>query len=102
MLTPGQGYDGKGYELRARRTWPEYPDKTQAALVELPIDMPSMFPDTIEQWTAGEWLGREECIIKQGSFLLGNHADELTVSAAFPCLLTLITALDSTTLAHTL
>lgn len=81
-----QGYDGKGYELRARRTWPEYPDKTQAALIELPIDMPSWFPETLEQWEAGEWPGREDCVIKQGSFMLGNHADELTVSPAFRCL----------------
>lgn len=83
-----QGYDGKGYELRARRTWPEYPDKTQAALIELPIDMPSWFPETLEQWEAGEWPGREDCVIKQGSFMLGNHADELTVSHAFLYLFT--------------
>ncbi|TXT12970.1 hypothetical protein VHUM_01371 [Vanrija humicola] len=74
-----EGYSGKGYELRKRRTWPEYPAETQAALVELPINMPSLFPETIEQWESGEWPGSDACVIKEDTFLIGNHADELTV-----------------------
>ncbi|KAL1412527.1 tRNA(Ser) Um(44) 2'-O-methyltransferase [Vanrija albida] len=73
-----EGYRGKGYELRARRTWPEYPAATQAALVDLPINMPSLFPETLEQWDSGEWPGSDECVIKENTFLIGNHADELT------------------------
>ncbi|WWD04198.1 hypothetical protein V865_002265 [Kwoniella europaea PYCC6329] len=73
-----EGYHGKGYELRSRRTWPTYPMKTQEALVELPIDPPSWFPDIIEEWESGLWSGKEGCIIEENTFLIGNHADELT------------------------
>jgi tRNASer (uridine44-2'-O)-methyltransferase len=79
LLTPfSQGYAGKGYELRERRTWPQYPDATRASLVELPIDMPSLFPETMEEWDAGDWPGKS--VITEGTFLIGNHSDELTVS----------------------
>ncbi|OCF42582.1 hypothetical protein I317_03567 [Kwoniella heveanensis CBS 569] len=73
-----EGYDGKGYELRSRRTWPSYPVKTQDALVELPIDPSSWFPATIEDWESGTWTGKEDCVIKEKTFLIGNHSDELT------------------------
>ena len=74
-----EGYAGKGYELRARRTWPTYPPATQANLVELPIDFPSWFPQTIEEWDSGAWPGMDECAIKEGCFIIGVHADEITV-----------------------
>lgn len=80
FVTDFQGYTGKGYELRERRTWPQYPDATRRSLVELPINMPSWFPETIEEWETGQWPGRESCVVKDDSFILGNHADELTVS----------------------
>ncbi|ORX37646.1 hypothetical protein BD324DRAFT_389608 [Kockovaella imperatae] len=73
-----EGYSGKGYELRARRTWPLYPPETRSALVELPIDFPSWFPQTVEEWTAGSWPGRDSCAIVSDCFVIGNHADEIT------------------------
>ncbi|WWC73653.1 uncharacterized protein I206_107625 [Kwoniella pini CBS 10737] len=73
-----EGYNGKGYELRSRRTWPLYPLKTQEALIELPIDPPSWFPDTIEEWQSGIWPNKPKDLIGENSFLIGNHADELT------------------------
>jgi tRNASer (uridine44-2'-O)-methyltransferase len=76
-----QGYLGKGYELRARRTWPLYPPKTQAALIETPLDPPSWFPDTVEEWQTGSWPSKANCVVDDDTFLIGNHADELTVSA---------------------
>lgn len=79
-----QGYHGKGYELRARRTWPLYPARTQAALVEAPLDPPSWFPSSISEWTSGDWSSKAACVIEGNSFLIGNHADELTVSPC-PC-----------------
>jgi tRNASer (uridine44-2'-O)-methyltransferase len=75
-----QGYQGKGIELRERRTWPTYPPETRAALVEQGIDPPSWFPDTLDEWIAGDWNGRDQCPIQEGMFLIGNHADEMTVS----------------------
>ncbi|WRT69740.1 uncharacterized protein IL334_006731 [Kwoniella shivajii] len=73
-----EGYHGKGYELRTRRTWPLYPRKTQDALIELPIDPPSWFPNTIQEWESGQWAGKEKSVIEKHTFLIGNHADELT------------------------
>lgn len=78
-----EGYHGKGYELRKRRTWPAYPPETQQNLIELPIDFPSWFPSTMAEWEAGEWEGRAECPIGDGVFMVGNHADEITVRSLF-------------------
>ncbi|WVQ78960.1 hypothetical protein IAT38_001052 [Cryptococcus sp. DSM 104549] len=77
-ILTSEGYYGKGYELRTRRTWPLYPPKTQDALVELPVDPASWFPETMDQWKSGSWPGKEACVVKEGTFLIGNHADELT------------------------
>ena len=79
-----EGYYGRGYELRARRTWPLYPPGTREALVELSIDLPGWFPSTVAEWESGSWPGRDSCAIKEGAFLIGNHADELTVSCVIP------------------
>ncbi|KAL7425199.1 tRNA(Ser) Um(44) 2'-O-methyltransferase [Cryptotrichosporon argae] len=73
-----EGYEGVGYELRQRRTWPLYPPKTRAALVERAIDMPAWFPETMDEWEAGIWPGKDACAIKDDSYLIGNHSDELT------------------------
>ncbi|WVQ95775.1 hypothetical protein IAU59_002874 [Kwoniella sp. CBS 9459] len=73
-----EGYNGKGYELRSRRTWPSYPAKTQESLVELPIDPPSWFPDTIDEWKSETWSSKGDCVIKENTFMIGNHSDELT------------------------
>jgi tRNASer (uridine44-2'-O)-methyltransferase len=34
----------------------------------------------MEEWYSGTWPSKENCVIQEGSFLIGNHADELTVS----------------------
>jgi hypothetical protein len=77
-----QGYSGKGYELRARKTWPLYPPATREALVEYPIAFPEWFPNSMEEWERGTWPGRDECPIKDDCFIIGNHADEITVRRA--------------------
>jgi tRNASer (uridine44-2'-O)-methyltransferase len=74
-----QGYAGKGYELRARKTWPNYPPSTREALVEYPIAFPDWFPASMGEWDRGEWAGRDQCPIKEGCYIIGNHADEITV-----------------------
>ena len=83
-----QGYEGIGLELRARRTWPLYPAATQAALIETPITPPEWFPQTMAEWRAGSWPSKP-AIIKDHSFLIGNHADELTASLLMIVLLVL-------------
>jgi tRNASer (uridine44-2'-O)-methyltransferase len=78
---------GKGYELRARRTWPLYPPTTRDALVELPIAFPEWFPASLDEWYSDEWVKRskEECPVKEDCFIIGNHADEITVSPSHTC-----------------
>lgn len=70
-----EGYTGIGLELRARRTWPTYPEATQAALRESTISPPDWFPANLAEWNGD----REDCPVKSGMFLIGNHADEMTV-----------------------
>lgn len=77
-----KGYKGKGIELRERRTWPGYPAPTREALVEQGIDPPKWFPNTLEEWQTGSWAGKEDCPIEEGMFLIGNHADEMTVGGS--------------------
>lgn len=47
--------------------------------MEQGIDPPKWFPETLEEWKAGSWEGKEDCPIEEGMFLIGNHADEMTV-----------------------
>lgn len=91
---------GKGYELRERRTWPLYPLETRAALVAMPIHLPLWFPESLDQWESHDWPGREDCPVKEGTFLIGNHADEITVrrSRCSTLRLTGNTALDTPSL----
>ncbi|KAI5449092.1 tRNA(Ser) Um(44) 2'-O-methyltransferase [Naganishia albida] len=73
-----EGYHGRGLELRSRKTWPNYPQQTQDALVEMPINPEKWFPASLEEWRSELWAGKEDCPIVEGSFLIGNHADEMT------------------------
>lgn len=75
-----EGYTGRGIELRERRTWPTYPEATRNSLEERGIDPPKWFPRTMSEWEKGEWEGKDECPVREGMFLIGNHADEMTVS----------------------
>ena len=34
----------------------------------------------MEGWESGEWEGKDQCPIQEGCFVIGNHADEITVS----------------------
>lgn len=103
VLLNSQGYSGTGYELRARRTWPLYPPGTRAALVEKSINFPTWFPRNIDEWNSGDWPGREVCPIKEGSFIIGNHADEITVNCTSPisrCTLMHAIAMDTALIPH--
>ncbi|KAJ9094412.1 hypothetical protein QFC21_005951 [Naganishia friedmannii] len=73
-----EGYHGKGLELRTRKTWPNYPQQTQDALIEMPINPETWFPPTLEEWRHNSWAGKKDCPIWEGMFLIGNHADEMT------------------------
>lgn len=46
----------------------------------MPINPEKWFPASLEEWCSGSWAGKENFPIVDGSFLIGNHADEMTVS----------------------
>ncbi|OXB36007.1 hypothetical protein LQV05_005557 [Cryptococcus neoformans] len=73
-----EGYIGKGYDLRPRPSWNLYPSKTKDALVKQSLDLPAWFPRTEDEWGLGSWVTREKCVIRDGTFIIGNHCDELT------------------------
>jgi len=78
-----------------------YPPQTRAALVEMAISPVSWFPASLEEWESGHWEGQKASIIAEGSFLIGNHSDELTVNqrCEFPSLLTTSQAMASSVIA---
>ncbi|KAF8318644.1 DUF1613-domain-containing protein, partial [Clavulina sp. PMI_390] len=53
------GYEGLGVDLRARKSWPHYPPRTQENLHLYAFDP------------------TEEALNELGRFIIGNHADEL-------------------------
>ena len=68
-----EGYTGEGIDLRARQSWRHYPPKTQAHLhvhalnpLDLPISSPETVPVTLSPF------------LKPGTFIIANHADELS------------------------
>lgn len=62
------GYiDGIGVDLRARKTWDDFPAATRSRLRVLAIDPTSISSrDTLPSY------------LKRDGFLIGNHSDELT------------------------
>ncbi|KAG8216643.1 hypothetical protein J3R82DRAFT_6839 [Butyriboletus roseoflavus] len=65
-----EGYQGHGIDLRARTSWGHYPEHTRAALHVHAIN-PTRYVRTVMENSAIPYL-------QSGTFLIGNHADELT------------------------
>ncbi|KAI5121345.1 hypothetical protein M0805_000653 [Coniferiporia weirii] len=65
-----EGYTGEGIDVRARTSWSHYPLDTQAHLHVHALD-----PLDLEL-TSGTL--REHPFLKHGSFVIANHADELS------------------------
>ncbi|KIJ63861.1 hypothetical protein HYDPIDRAFT_175865 [Hydnomerulius pinastri MD-312] len=64
-----EGYEGHGIDLRARTSWEHYSEATRAALHVLALDP--------TQYTLNE-PNNHVPYLKPRTFLIGNHADELT------------------------
>jgi hypothetical protein len=62
-ILTAEGYKGKGIDVRARASWAQYPDTTQAQLHVCAFD-----PTSSSSYP----------FILPGVFIIGNHADELT------------------------
>jgi tRNASer (uridine44-2'-O)-methyltransferase len=65
-----EGWSGCGFDLRARKSWGGFCEETQAVLKER-ILVPFLLGDEPEE---GDHDGR----FQEGTFIISNHADELT------------------------
>ncbi|KAG9118963.1 tRNA(Ser) Um(44) 2'-O-methyltransferase [Ceratobasidium sp. 392] len=74
------GYHGIGIDLRARKSWSNYPPKTRSCLKVAALD----FTDLEYDYTKGVFMGLPGILESNTGagedrvFLIGNHADELT------------------------
>ncbi|KAI8980663.1 DUF1613-domain-containing protein [Trametes punicea] len=65
-----EGYDGHGIDVRARTSWSHYPDATRSHLHTEALD-----PTTLVGSSTGL---QEHPYLREGVFIIANHADELT------------------------
>ena len=68
-ILTAEGYEGYGIDLRARISWSNYPESTQAQLHIHALD-----PTTGSHYNPS----KSASYFKPGVFVIGNHADELT------------------------
>ncbi|GBE77881.1 tRNA (uracil-O(2)-)-methyltransferase [Sparassis crispa] len=68
-ILTAEGYLGHGIDLRARTSWSHYPDTTQSQLHVEALD-PTIFADPA--------VSELPPYLRAGTFIIGNHADELT------------------------
>ena len=91
-ILTSEGYAGYGIDLRARTSWAHYPPATQSRLVVRALDpttlisaTPTERPHHYRDDDVGGGGGDAQVqttttttLLPAGSFLIGNHADELT------------------------
>ncbi|CAI7575344.1 unnamed protein product [Penicillium pancosmium] len=71
-----EGYSGLGFDARRRNSWKTFPESVQDRLMEK-IFIPKPFIDVLEPEEIG--VDAELGNYPKGTFLISNHADELTV-----------------------
>lgn len=69
-----EGYKGWGFDARERKTWRIFPEFTQERLLRRLL-VPSVFPVSATE-EAHEML--HDRVFEPGTFIISNHADELT------------------------
>ncbi|KAG9076085.1 tRNA(Ser) Um(44) 2'-O-methyltransferase [Ceratobasidium sp. UAMH 11750] len=74
------GYNGIGIDLRARKSWLNYPAKTQSCLKVAALDFTALEYDSEARSFNGlpEMLASSAQEEDRSVFFIGNHADELT------------------------
>ncbi|KAI0254030.1 hypothetical protein BJV78DRAFT_1280440 [Lactifluus subvellereus] len=95
-ILTSEGYAGYGIDLRARTSWAHYPPATQSRLVvraldpttvvsATPAERPHHYRDGDDDddnddvgGGGGDARAQTTMLLPAGSFLIGNHADELT------------------------
>lgn len=86
-----EGYRGWGFDARRRRSWKQYGNDGKAEDAELPLREALLLPsflvgrseeDEKEPDTPGDGvLATHDGMFPRGTFIIANHADELTVWA---------------------
>ncbi|KAJ5733082.1 DUF1613 domain protein [Penicillium manginii] len=71
-----EGYSGLGFDARRRSSWRTFPDSVQCRLMEK-VFIPKPFIDVLEPNEIGAEV--ESGNFPKGTFIISNHADELTV-----------------------
>ncbi|KAF8225879.1 DUF1613-domain-containing protein [Tricholoma matsutake] len=77
-ILTSEGYEGRGIDLRPRTSWSHYPPSTQACLHVYAFDPTSTLTSATTPMPAYGDPGQSMDFFKPGTFLIGNHADELT------------------------
>ena len=67
-----EGYSGHGVDVRARTSWTDYPECTQAHLHVHAFDPTVWLPSPSLS------ASKDDPFLRGGVFIIGNHADELT------------------------
>ncbi|KAG8629283.1 hypothetical protein KVT40_003148 [Elsinoe batatas] len=76
-LLRSEGYEGWGFDVRARKSWAHYPQHVQDNLKALTLVPDVLFPTTSPETTA---IAKHQHTgnFPPGTFIISNHADELT------------------------
>ncbi|KAF2227280.1 hypothetical protein BDZ85DRAFT_254037 [Elsinoe ampelina] len=74
-LLRSEGYEGWGFDVRARKSWAHYPQHVQDNLKAL-----TLVPDVLFPISSPGTLAKDQHpgIFPSGTFIISNHADELT------------------------
>jgi tRNASer (uridine44-2'-O)-methyltransferase len=73
-----EGYKGWGFDARRRKSWETYPPNTSENLKELVL-IPSIIQTSSSSNTTEEAeVGIQSGLYPKGTFIISNHADELT------------------------
>jgi tRNASer (uridine44-2'-O)-methyltransferase len=74
-----EGYSGWGFDARRRKSWEQYSEKAQANLKELVL-IPSIIQNAHTQQAESQKTtpGVHPGTFPDGTFIISNHADELT------------------------
>lgn len=82
-----EGFEGWGFDVRKRKSWEAYPAETRGRLMEMTLvpdvlqaDVSGESHDILPTYSSGVQDARKQHngIFKPGTFIISNHADELT------------------------
>lgn len=75
-----EGFRGWGFDARVRRTWSIFPESVTAHLKEtVCVPRPFLEALNLQEYPLNEDLVIHDGIFEAGTFIISNHADELTI-----------------------